>query len=159
MVFYLFSPFIKPVGAEVILGLYFLGLDKIIFFSCNNWMIKYKTKYEWVIEPLNENDDIIDPNYRENLDDYQPSDIKLDEVKKHMPETVRLEFALVVRIYKQEEDFEPDLLEQEYAYVENGNLPDRFEYGYPVPKYKRRELERFKKKHGDVLLSSLIRGK
>lgn len=121
-------------------------------------MIKYKTYYEWVVEPLDENDEIIDTDYREKLDDYQLSDLTLDEIKQHMPETVRLEFGLVVRIYEHFEDFEPDLLQQEYAYIENGNLPDRFEYGHPVPKYKRRELERFKKKHGDVLLSSLIRG-
>ena len=143
-------PSLNPSGPGQHPALSVLGLDKIIFFGCNNWMIKYKTYYEWVVEWLDENDEIIDLDYREKLDDYQLHDLTLDEIKEHTPETVRLDFGLVVRIYEHFEDFEPDLLQQEYAYIENGNLPDRFEYGHPVPKYKRRELERFKKKHGDI---------
>ncbi len=80
--------------------------------------------YEWDIETVDKFGDIQDHCHAE----------RLNELKKKLEPNESL--VLVVDQWNDE-----GLIERQWAYVENGDLPDEFDGGYKIPKRFRKELD------------------
>lgn len=91
-----------------------------------------KVQYEWDYETVDENGDVIDHCHNRKLSGFYPQDIT--------------DTLVLVRDTCEVEGGEFwGVLDRTHAYVENGELPDYFDDGYPVPKRFHAELKRYLK--------------
>ena len=94
----------------------------------------YKTTYEWVLEVL-EDGDVVDATYADRLASLQPAsdewviafdtDSRACSTKRRLhPVSDKWVIALVRQTYC---TIDGDLLDKQYAYLQNGILPEYFE--------------------------------
>ena len=80
--------------------------------------------YEWVAEPVDQHDDIIDPIFGDTFKEVEhvTADSYFD--------AVMVNFALVRNVGNEDDG----LQERQYAYLTDGTLPDEFDGGAKIPK-------------------------
>jgi hypothetical protein len=88
-------------------------------------------RYEWVIEELDEYDDIRDVDH---ADTYARAEVKAAALRAGGK---RVEVALV----RDTLTIDGMVEDREWAYIENGKLPARFDEGTPVPQKYRKEVK------------------
>jgi len=99
------------------------------------------TNYEWVIEVIDENEDVIDPLFYDKLKDAIDNGIlpTVEEGQSWYPDykVIRVDVGLKRDLWRCD-----DLEHREYIYVEDGVLPEEFDNGWRVPQKYMKEFNR-----------------
>ncbi len=93
-------------------------------------MARTFTTYEWALETLNDDGDIVDVDFFDTLHDLVEYESNLDGKRIALVKHTNL-------AYRDGEE-----IDRNYAYVEDGELEAEFEDGSTVPKAKRAEVAR-----------------
>lgn len=83
-----------------------------------------KTHYEWVVEEIDENDDVIDPMF---------SDTFKDAIVDANAIIVSPENNVFIGLVRYVFESDGNLAVREYAYIKNGILPTEFDDGHRIP--------------------------
>ena len=81
-------------------------------------------RYEWIVEEVDQHDDIID-----TFAWYTPQEM-IAAIKHPIADGLHYEFGVV----RDSISNDGELIDRQWAYVENGKLPDEFDGGSKVPK-------------------------
>ena len=93
-------------------------------------MARTFTTYEWVLETLDDDGDIVDVDHFDTLHDLVKHASDLDGKRVALVKHTNLEYR------------DGEEIDRTYAYVEDGELYVQFEDGSTVPKAKRAEVAR-----------------
>ena len=89
--------------------------------------MKLHTEYEWGYDVLDEHKDIIETAFADKLDTFKQNDV------------INHELCLIRHVGNAERG----LVDRQYAYVENGELPGEFDGGAKLPDCYREELTEY----------------
>ena len=95
-----------------------------------DFIMRNKITYEWTLEILDDYDDIVDVHFFETLCNLLIFKQDIDDVNCD------------VGIVKHLGNDADGIVDREYAYINRGKLPEKFDGGYSVPKRFKKEFEK-----------------
>jgi len=93
--------------------------------------MRNKITYEWTLEILDDYGDIVDVHFFETLRDLLIS-------KQDIDDDVNCDVGIVKHLGNDADG----IVDREYAYIEHGKLPEKFDGGYNMPKRFKKEFEK-----------------